>query len=57
MSQTAFIEEEIAATVCGIGTDAHKLSGKTILMSGGAGWLEKYFQGVFNYPGLLTAHP
>src|SRR5215813_14454992 len=49
MNQAALVEEEIAIIVRGIDTDTQKLSGKTILLSGGAGFLGRYFQGVFYY--------
>jgi len=41
--------EDIAVIARGISAEASKLSGKTILISGGAGFLGKYFNGVFHY--------
>lgn len=49
MTRQNIINEDIERIAMGLGDDAKKLSGKTILMSGGAGFLGKYFQGVFAY--------
>lgn len=43
------INEDIATTASAIRDEAGELSGKTILISGGAGFLGKYFLGVFRY--------
>ena len=49
MTGSSLIEEDVAKIARGIGASADKLSGKTILVSGGAGFLGKYFVGVFGY--------
>lgn len=49
MITSPLIQEDVKAIVDGIGIDAHKLSGKTVLISGGSGFLGKYFTGVFRY--------
>lgn len=49
MALSPLIREDIAAIVHGLGDDAQLLSGKTILISGGAGFLGKYFLGVFKH--------
>lgn len=43
------IEEDIAAIAKGIAADSKKLSGKTLLITGGAGFLGNYFIGVIDY--------
>jgi len=43
------VQQDITTIVQGIHAEASKLSGKTILISGGAGFLGKYFMGVFHY--------
>lgn len=43
------IQEDIATIADGIKAEAAKLSGKTVLISGGAGFLGKYFLGTFRY--------
>src|SRR3989344_3954691 len=42
-------QEDIETIAAGIATEAPKLDGKTILISGGAGFLGKYFLGVFDH--------
>ena len=43
------VKEDIATIAGGISAEAPALAGKTILVSGGAGFLGKYFMGVFDY--------
>ncbi|MFH1353842.1 MAG: NAD-dependent epimerase/dehydratase family protein [bacterium] len=43
------VQEDIVTIARGINREASKLDGKTILISGGAGFLGKYFLGVFDY--------
>ncbi len=43
------IKEDLQTIASGIQDDAAHLAGKTILISGGAGFLGKYFIGTFNY--------
>ncbi|MBI4022083.1 MAG: NAD-dependent epimerase/dehydratase family protein [Candidatus Andersenbacteria bacterium] len=43
------VQEDIAAIADGIREEASRLSGRTVLISGGAGFLGKYFLGVFDY--------
>jgi len=43
------VNEDIETIARGISAEAGKLSGRTILISGGAGFLGKYFMGVFQY--------
>lgn len=43
------IQEDIETIARAISAEADKLSGRTILISGGAGFLGKYFMGVFQY--------
>lgn len=52
-SMTSIIEEDIQTIVQNLGEDAHRFSGKTVLISGGAGFLGRYFLGVFRH---LNAH-
>ena len=47
MSKT--VQEDIAAIAKGLGKDAKKFEGKTILISGGSGFLGKYLTGTFCY--------
>lgn len=49
MPVSPLVKEDIATIAAGIATEAPLLSGKTILISGGAGFLGKYFMGVFSY--------
>ncbi|MEX1997767.1 MAG: NAD-dependent epimerase/dehydratase family protein [Candidatus Andersenbacteria bacterium] len=49
MPTSPIIQADIATIVQGVGKDAEQFSGKTILISGGAGFLGKYFLGVFSY--------
>ncbi len=42
---SAIVKEDIAAIAKGLGADAKKLEGKTILVSGGSGFLGKYIIG------------
>ena len=43
------IQQDIVTIATHIKDEAHKLSGKNILISGGAGFLGRYFLGVFKY--------
>ncbi len=43
------IQEDLATIAAGLALEAPKLSGKTVLISGGAGFLGKYFLGVFDF--------
>jgi UDP-glucuronate decarboxylase len=45
----SLLPEDVTAIVDGIRDQASKLSGKTILISGGAGFLGRYFLAVFKY--------
>lgn len=49
MPISPLIHADIATIVQRLGADTHKFSGKTILISGGAGFLGKYFLGVFSH--------
>lgn len=49
MATSPLVIEDIETIVAGIAAEAPKLSGKTVLISGGAGFLGKYFMGVFSY--------
>lgn len=49
MSVSPLVLEDIETIARGIRKEASKFSGKTILISGGAGFLGKYFLGVFSY--------
>ncbi|MDP3685855.1 MAG: NAD-dependent epimerase/dehydratase family protein [bacterium] len=49
MRPSPIIQEDIAAIAEAIEAEARKLSGTTILISGGAGFLGRYFLGVFKY--------
>ncbi|MDP3997983.1 MAG: NAD-dependent epimerase/dehydratase family protein [Candidatus Andersenbacteria bacterium] len=49
MPISPIVKEDIAIIAQGIAAEADKLSGKTVLISGGAGFLGKYFLGVFSY--------
>ena len=49
MPISPIVKEDIKNIVDGISDEAQKLSGKTLLISGGAGFLGKYFMGVFSY--------
>ena len=44
-----FLEEDIAAVANQLGAVAHDFSGKTLLLSGGRGFLGRYFTQVFLY--------
>jgi len=41
------LTSDIQAIANGLGADAHRLNGKTILLSGGRGFLGRYFIAVF----------
>lgn len=43
------VQQDIATIAAGVVDEAPKLSGKTILISGGAGFLGRYFLAVFSY--------
>lgn len=43
------ILEDLKTIVSGLAAEAPQLAGKTVLISGGAGFLGKYFLGVFDY--------
>ncbi|OBG62542.1 MULTISPECIES: NAD-dependent epimerase/dehydratase family protein [unclassified Mycobacterium] len=47
MAEHFILRRDTEAIVRGIGDDAHMLSGKTVLLSGGAGFLGKHFLRVF----------
>lgn len=47
MRSTSIVEEDIATIAQGIAEHAPALAGKTLLISGGAGFLGRYFLGVF----------
>lgn len=49
MPRHKLIEEDIKAIADALGDDAQKFSGKTILISGGSGFLGKYFLSLFRY--------
>ncbi|MAF80726.1 nucleoside-diphosphate sugar epimerase [bacterium] len=49
MPISPLVKEDIATIAAAIAAQAPKLSGKTVLISGGAGFLGKYFLGVFSY--------
>lgn len=49
MITSPLIQEDIKAIADGIAAEAPMLSGKTVLISGGSGFLGKYFTGVFRY--------
>jgi len=49
MPTSKIIKEDIYKIILGIRDESFALEGKTILISGGAGFLGKYFMGVFNY--------
>ena len=50
---SSIIEEDIATIAENLGPDVHRFSGKTVLISGGAGFLGRYFIGLFRH---LNAH-
>src|SRR3989338_7420774 len=41
--KSTIIQEDVAQIISGIGESVHKLSGKTLLITGGAGFLGNYF--------------
>lgn len=49
MITSPLIRQDVERIAYGIRNEAMKLSGKTILISGGSGFLGKYFTGVFRY--------
>jgi UDP-glucuronate decarboxylase len=49
MPISPIVREDIETIVAGIAAESARLSGKTVLISGGAGFLGKYFLGVFQY--------
>lgn len=49
MPVSEIVQEDVKTIAEGIADEASKLSGKTVLISGGAGFLGKYFMGVFAY--------
>ncbi len=44
---SAIIEEDLRTIVANLGDDVHRFAGKTVLLSGGAGFLGRYFIGTF----------
>ena len=48
-SASPIIREDIETIVKNLGTDAQRFSGKTVLIAGSAGFLGRYFLGVFDY--------
>lgn len=49
MTKSQIIAADIKAIADALGSDAQKFSGKTILISGGSGFLGKYFLSLFRY--------
>lgn len=49
MTRSKIIQEDVAAIAARIKDEAALLAGKTVLISGGAGFLGKYFTAVFDY--------
>jgi len=49
MATSPIVQQDIETIVESIAEESKLLSGKTILISGGAGFLGKYFMGVFHY--------
>lgn len=49
MMKSKIVEEDIKTIASGIGEEASKLSGKTLLITGGAGFLGNYFLSTLNY--------
>lgn len=49
MPTSPLVTQDIATIAAGISAEAGKLAGKTVLISGGAGFLGKYFLGTFSY--------
>lgn len=49
MPLSPIVREDIKTIADNISAEAPKLAGKTVLISGGAGFLGKYFLGVFSY--------
>ncbi|OBK43394.1 NAD-dependent epimerase/dehydratase family protein [Mycobacterium sp. 1081908.1] len=47
MPEHFIVRRDTEAIIQGLGADAHRLSGKTVLLSGGAGFLGKHFLRVF----------
>ena len=54
MRPSPIIQEDIAAIAEALGDKAHEFAGKTLLISGGAGFLGRYFLGVFKHLNLRT---
>lgn len=48
-SRSKIIAEDIQKIVENLGEDVHRFSGKTVLLTGSAGFLGRYFTGVFSY--------
>lgn len=48
-SQSNLVHEDIAAIAANLGEDVLRFAGKTVLLSGAAGFLGRYFVGVFSY--------
>ena len=44
---TGKIQDDVSDIIENLGADAHRFSGKTILLSGGAGFLGRHFIAVF----------
>ncbi|MCH8748501.1 NAD-dependent epimerase/dehydratase family protein, partial [Patescibacteria group bacterium] len=49
MSKLSIVQEDIKTIADSLKAEAPRLAGKTLLISGGAGFLGKYFLGVFDY--------
>ena len=49
----SIFQEDVKSIADNLGKDAHRFAGKTVLISGGAGFLGRYFIGLFKY---LNAH-
>ncbi len=49
MNAADHMQEDIRAVVRNLGADAHRFSGKTVLLAGGAGFLGRHFISVFRF--------
>src|SRR5688572_20219128 len=49
MAVSPLVREDIKTIVDRLASERDRLAGKTVLLSGGAGFLGKYFLGVFSY--------
>src|SRR3954465_3405791 len=46
---TGKIQDDVSDIIENLGADAHRFSGKTVLLSGGAGFLGRHFIAVFRH--------